>query len=113
MRSITALCFSLGLSLSTLACTDDGSPGDGASADDHAGWRDLPAIAGGPRQEHGVVALDGKVYVIAGAGGDGLNTGRVEVYDPGAVAVDGAIYVPGGGTQQGFGLTDVSEAFSP
>ncbi|KYF93781.1 hypothetical protein BE17_07180 [Sorangium cellulosum] len=82
MRSITALCFSLGLSLSTLACSDDGSAGGGPGADEHAGWRDLPAIAGGPRQEHGVVALDGKVYVIAGAGGDGLNTGRVEVYDP-------------------------------
>ncbi|KYF72116.1 hypothetical protein BE11_32990 [Sorangium cellulosum] len=109
MRPITALFFSLGLSMSTLACGDDG-----ASADDPAGWRELASIAGGPRQEHGVVAHDGKVYVIAGAGGDGLNTGRVEIYDPrddawseaaplpvalnhpNIVALNGKIYLLGG-----------------
>ncbi|WP_437733554.1 Kelch repeat-containing protein [Sorangium sp. So ce1335] len=132
MRPITALCFSLGLSLSTLACVDDASdvPGSGSSAgaDDPPGWSELAPIAGGPRQEHGVVALDGKVYVIAGAGGDGLNTGRVEVYDPrddtwseaaslpvalnhpNVAALHGKIYLLGGMTGD-FPWTAVGDVF--
>ncbi|AUX40634.1 galactose oxidase [Sorangium cellulosum] len=95
MRPIIALCFSLSLSLSALACGDDGpgagpgaagsgaaGSGGGESADDGSGWRALASIAAGARQEHSVVELDGKVYVVAGVGGDGMNTGRVEVYDP-------------------------------
>jgi N-acetylneuraminic acid mutarotase len=76
------------------------------------GWRELAPVAGGPRQEHGVVALKGKVYVIAGV--NPTNTGRVEAYDPrrntwaevaplplpmnhpNVAAVRGRIYVLGG-----------------
>lgn len=82
------------------------------------GWRELPPIAGGPRQEHSVTALDGKVYVIGGivptAEGELTTVDRVEIYDtrterwseaaplpiplnhPNVAAVDGRIYVLGG-----------------
>ncbi|WP_437659142.1 kelch repeat-containing protein [Sorangium sp. So ce1182] len=80
-------------------------------------------------------AEGGKIYVIGGEGNPAPGAQGVfddnEVYDTatdtwevlapmrtprhgtGAVAVDGTVYVPGGGTQQGFELTDASEAFSP
>ncbi|MGK4003222.1 kelch repeat-containing protein [Sorangium sp. So ce1036] len=122
MRFITPLCISLCLSLATAACVDDGSSvgessaasGEGMDSGAREGWRDLAPIAVGPRQEHSVVALDGKVYVIAGLDADQRNTGRVEVYDPRAgtwseaaplplglnhanvAAVNGKIYLLGG-----------------
>ncbi len=136
MRPITALGFSLCLSLVAAACVDDGSSasesgtgsGEGGSTDARSGWRELAPIAGGPRQEHGVVALDDKVYVIAGAGGDQLNTGRVEIYDPGeetwseaaplpmalnhpnVAAAGGKIYLLGGMIGE-FPWTAVGDAF--
>lgn len=82
------------------------------------GWRPLPPIAGGHRQEHSVAAVARKVYVIGGihrdAAGGITTTNRVEVYDtqrvrwataapmpvainhPNAAAVGGRIYVLGG-----------------
>ncbi|AGP33963.1 Kelch repeat-containing protein [Sorangium cellulosum] len=136
MRSITALGFSLCLSLTAAACADDGSggsegsaaSGDGDGQGARPGWRGLAPIAGGPRQEHGVVALDGKVYVIAGVGGELLNTGRVEVYDPredawseaaqlpmalnhpNVAALNGKIYLLGGMIGE-FPWTAVGDAF--
>jgi N-acetylneuraminic acid mutarotase len=76
------------------------------------GWIERAAIAGGIRQEHGVAALDGAIYVIAGV--NPTNTGQVDVYrpaedtwstvaplpvamnHPNVAAVDGQIYVVGG-----------------
>jgi N-acetylneuraminic acid mutarotase len=82
------------------------------------GWKPLPPIAAGPRQEHSVAAVAGKVYVIGGIHSDSaggfVTTDRVEVYDahrarwstaapipvamnhPNAAAVGGRIYVLGG-----------------
>ena len=82
------------------------------------GWRPLTPIAGGPRQEHTIAALGGRVYVIGGiyadAAGELPTTNRVEVYDtrsdswsdaapmpiamnhPNVAAVDGRLYVIGG-----------------
>ncbi|WP_437805864.1 Kelch repeat-containing protein [Sorangium sp. So ce1078] len=129
MRPISALGFSLCLSLVAAACADDGSTAsEGGGAGAPSDWHELAPIAGGPRQEHGVVALDDRVYVIAGAGGDQLNTGRVEVYDPGAgtwseaaplpvalnhpnvAAVGGKIYLLGGMIGE-FPWTAVGDAF--
>ncbi|MGN9786440.1 Kelch repeat-containing protein [Nonomuraea sp. ZG12] len=81
------------------------------------GWKPLAPIAGGVRQEHSVVALNGKVYVIGGiqrdAAGAVVTTTSVEVYDtrkdswspsaplpvamnhPNVAAVGGKIYVLG------------------
>ncbi|GAA1246582.1 Kelch repeat-containing protein [Streptomyces javensis] len=82
------------------------------------GWQPLAPIASGPRQEHSVTAIGGKVYVIGGivadpAGGFST-TGRMEVYDTrrdtwskaaplpvamnhaNVAAVGGRIYVLGG-----------------
>jgi N-acetylneuraminic acid mutarotase len=42
----------------------------------------LADLAGGPRQEHAVVALDGEVYVIGGFTGSGMLTDTVEAYNP-------------------------------
>ncbi|WP_437870443.1 Kelch repeat-containing protein [Sorangium sp. So ce363] len=136
MRSITALGFSLCFSLVTSGCIDGGSSasesnaasGEDVSAGARSGWRELAPIAGGPRQEHCVVALNGKVYVIAGVGGDFLNTGRIEVYDPrddtwseaaplpvalnhpNIAAVNGKIYLLGGMIGD-FPWTAVSDVF--
>jgi N-acetylneuraminic acid mutarotase len=82
------------------------------------GWHQVASIPSGPRQEHSVAAVGGKVYVIGGilpnpAGGV-TTTDRVEVYDtrrdtwseakplpvamnhPNVAAVGGRIYVLGG-----------------
>ncbi len=88
-------------------------------ADPHygRGWQELPDIKSGPRQEHGVAALGGKVYVLGGivprAGGGVTTVDRVEVFDtrtgrwseaaplpvpmnhPNVAVVDGRIYVLG------------------
>ncbi|WP_328990607.1 hypothetical protein OG394_30520 [Kribbella sp. NBC_01245] len=82
------------------------------------GWKPLAAIAGGPRQEHSVAALNGKVFVVGGIrpnGSGGFTTvSDVEVYDPSRntwqraasmpvamnhpnlAAVNGRLYVLGG-----------------
>ena len=82
------------------------------------GWKPLAPIAGGPRQEHSVVALGDDVYILGGIErnqtGGFVTTDRVEVYNteynnwssvaPLPVAmnhlnvatVDGKIYVVGG-----------------
>lgn len=48
------------------------------------GWKKLAPIASGPRQEHAVAAIDGRVYIIAGVEanrtGGFFTTNRVEVY---------------------------------
>jgi len=109
MRRITIFWLSLCLALCTVAVTQPVSAG---AAKESCGWRTLAPVAGGPRQEHGVVALSGKIYVIAGV--NPTNTGGVEVYDPAknswseaaqlplpmnhpnVAAVRGKIYVLGG-----------------
>ncbi|MFF3243738.1 Kelch repeat-containing protein [Streptomyces sp. NPDC002870] len=67
--------------------TDHPTPGGTPPAAEPSygqGWRPLAPIAGGPRQEHSVAAVGGKVYVIGGILADpGFpTTGRVEIYDP-------------------------------
>jgi hypothetical protein len=74
MRPSTTLYFSLCFALFMLACGDERVPSDPGS------WRGLAPIASGPRQKHAAVALDGKVYVIAGV--ISANTARAEVYGP-------------------------------
>lgn len=44
-------------------------------------WDALPPLAGGPRQEVGVAAVDGVVYVIGGITGRAVGVATVEAYD--------------------------------
>ncbi|MGI5150960.1 Kelch repeat-containing protein [Plantactinospora sp. CA-294935] len=82
------------------------------------GWRALAPLAGGPRQEHSVVAIGADVYVVGGIKPDGagglVTVTDVEVYDtrrdrwrrsaplpvamnhPNAAVVGGKLYVLGG-----------------
>jgi N-acetylneuraminic acid mutarotase len=55
---------------------------DAAAPDGPGGWTVLPPLAGGPRQETGVAALDGKIYVVGGFNGAGVVVATVEAYDP-------------------------------
>lgn len=65
--------------------TPPGTPTPRPEASYGGGWRPLAPIARGPRQEHSVAALGGKVFVIGGIlpipGGGVATTDRVEVYD--------------------------------
>jgi N-acetylneuraminic acid mutarotase len=45
------------------------------------GWRSLAPLGGGPRQENGVVALNGRVYVVGGFTAEGSIVGTVEAYE--------------------------------
>jgi N-acetylneuraminic acid mutarotase len=60
----------------------DSGTSDGASGS----WTPLPPLAGGPRQETGVAALDGKIYVVGGFNLAGVVVPTVEAYDPSARA---------------------------
>jgi N-acetylneuraminic acid mutarotase len=63
--------------------SDSHSPPPDALEDAPVGtWTPLPPLARGPRQETGVAALDGKIYVIGGFDGAGVVVATVEVYDP-------------------------------
>jgi hypothetical protein len=68
------------------ANVDRGGPPDDASGgtpDGSSGiWTSLPPLAAGPRQETGVAALDGKIYVIGGFNLAGVVVPTVEAYDP-------------------------------
>ena len=64
---------------------DIGAPdqsGDAGVPDGPGGWTPLPPLAGGPRQETGVAALDGKIYVVGGFNNAGVVVSTVEAYDP-------------------------------
>ncbi|MET0594818.1 MAG: kelch repeat-containing protein [Polyangiaceae bacterium] len=92
------------IALAATSCggsTDPVTPGDGGSTSDtgatpdtasppadapsdapSGGWTSLPPLAAGPRQETGVAALDGKIYVIGGFNSAGVVVSTVEAYDP-------------------------------
>lgn len=61
-----------------------GSSGGGAGGSDARGWRTLPSLPSGPRQETAVVALDGEVWVMGGFDDAGNVLDTVEIFDPAA-----------------------------
>jgi len=84
----------LGMSLAP-ACGDSSTPAEsGAGGTSGSGggepgrdgsalaWKSLPPLPGGPRQETGVAALDGKVYVVGGLTSATSTVATVEAYDP-------------------------------
>jgi N-acetylneuraminic acid mutarotase len=58
-----------------VGCGDDGGGGG-------SGWSTHAPLSLGPRQEMGVAALDGKVYVVGGIDGSRQAIATVEAYDP-------------------------------
>jgi len=79
-----------------IAAAPDGAPAaeGGPTADTGTGaetgatdgaasiWTALPPLGAGPRQETGVAALDGKIYVIGGFNSAGVVVPIVEAYEP-------------------------------
>jgi N-acetylneuraminic acid mutarotase len=59
----------------------DATPADVAS-DAPGTWTTHPSLRSGPRQETGVAALDGKIYVIGGFDSAGVVVPTVEAYEP-------------------------------
>src|SRR5688500_9873516 len=95
LRTLAAAVVTLSLALAGPATAAQAHPGhppstgvptDPGDAQYGGGWKQLASIAGGPRQEHGVAALDGDVYVVGGIRPDGSGSMTtvpdVEVYDP-------------------------------
>ena len=82
------------LTAACAACSSDpedpagngaGGAGGGAGAGGGsaaAGWETLAPLAGGPRQETAVVALDGRILVLGGFNEGGQVVADVEIYDP-------------------------------
>jgi N-acetylneuraminic acid mutarotase len=105
----------------------DGGAMDGSSG----GWTPLPPLGAGPRQETGVAALDGKIYVIGGFNLAGVVVPIVEAYDPAgrswstvapfprpihhanAAAVGGKLYVVGALLDGAFRATGDVYAYDP
>jgi len=94
-------------------------------------WTTLPPLPRGPRQEIGVGALDGRIYVLGGLTDTGAGSARVEVYDPatnswtnaaplpeqrhhiGVATLGGALYSVGGFAGSSFSPTDDVYRFDP
>lgn len=82
-----------GSSMSVGASADGsgGGPGSETAADTtgaggpippDGSWHGRPPLAGGPRQDVGVAALEGEIFVVGGLALGGGPVARVEAYDP-------------------------------
>jgi len=109
-----------------------GSDAPGSACDTSCGtWSAHAALSLGPRQEMGVAALDGRVYVVGGLDGSGQAVATVEAYDPGTdrwaqraslpsplhhvnvAAVGGKLYVVGGLTGSSFTASGTTLVYDP
>lgn len=105
-------------------CGDD--PGGGG-----AGWSVHAPLSLGPRQEMGVAALDGRIYVVGGIDGSRQAITTVEAYDPptdrwtqraslpdpmhhvNVAAAGGKLYVVGALSGASFDATGVTLVYNP
>ena len=94
-------------------------------------WSTHAPLSLGPRQEMGVAALDGRVFVVGGFDASGQPVATVEAYDPSAdrwtqraslpaplhhvnlAAVSGKLYVLGALTGASFDATGTTLAYDP
>ncbi len=109
-----------------------GSDAPEASCDTSCGaWSIHAPLSLGPRQEMGVAAVDGRVYVVGGFDGSGQAVATVEAYDPGTdhwtqraslpsplhhvnvAAVGGKLFVVGGLTGSSFTATGTTLVYDP
>src|SRR5262249_7921396 len=91
------LCFALAVLCCSLTCSCGGGGGGHATAGPQAGdtgeWSTVAPLQVS-RQEVGVAALDGKVYVIGGTA-SASRISSVEIYDPAANTWTFAASLPG------------------
>jgi N-acetylneuraminic acid mutarotase len=109
-----------------------GSDVPGSSCESSCGnWSTHAALSLGPRQEMGVAAVDGKVYVVGGFDGSGQAVATVEAYDPATdrwtqraslpsplhhvnvAAVGSKLYVVGGLTGSSFNASGTTLVYDP
>jgi N-acetylneuraminic acid mutarotase len=64
------------------SAASSGAPGSSAPSPSASKWKPLADLAGGPRQECGVAALNGQVFVVGGFSGSRNILTSVEAYDP-------------------------------
>ena len=118
----------LGVLLGALGC---GEPDCGVCG--HAGgtWSTHAPLSLGPRQEMGVAAVDGKVYVVGGFDASGQAVATVEMYDPATdcwtqraslpsplhhvnlAAVGSKLYVVGGLSGSSFSASGTTLEYDP
>jgi len=107
-------------------CSEEGPPGSLTGT-----WTTRAALSLGPRQEMGVAALQGKVYVVGGFDGNGAAIATVEAYDPATdgwtqrsslpaplhhvnvAAVGDRLYVVGALSGGGFGALGTTLSYDP
>jgi N-acetylneuraminic acid mutarotase len=107
-------------------CGDDEGGGGGG-----AGWSIHASLSLGPRQEMGVAALDGKIYVVGGINGSRQAIATVEAYDPSTdrwtqrasvpdpmhhvnvAAAGGKLYVVGALSGSSFGAIGTTLVYDP
>jgi N-acetylneuraminic acid mutarotase len=119
-------------------CGDDGGAVDGGAGVVDArvgpdsgrdGWFPLADVGGGPIQEIGVAALDGKLYVVGGFDAGVQLTDAVQVYDPdgnswslaaplpepvhhsNVAVVGGKLYVVGAMVLEGFNFVPIADVW--
>jgi N-acetylneuraminic acid mutarotase len=110
----------------TAGCGDEGAGGGGPGT-----WSTHAPLSLGPRQEMGVAALDGRVFVVGGFDGSGQPVATVEAYDPATdrwaqraslpaplhhvnlAAVNGRLYVVGGLSGASFGASGTTLLYDP
>ncbi|MEM7153893.1 MAG: kelch repeat-containing protein [Myxococcota bacterium] len=115
----------------TEAIDETGSESSGGPSSVDGQWVTFAPVAGGPRQETSVVALEGEVYVLGGIAEDLSISAAVEAYDPtmeawrnvaelpvpmhhpNAAVVDGRIHVVGFLTGFDFAVDGRAFAYDP
>lgn len=79
-QSVTGLATQGGTAADSTA--DETASDETAAPPPMGAWETRASLGEGPRQETGVAALDGEVYVVGGFGTGGALLARVEAYDP-------------------------------
>jgi len=114
-----------------VVCGTSGCGEDNGGPPSLGSWSSHTALSLGPRQEMGVAAVEGKVYVIGGFDGSGTPVATVEAYDPGSdrwtqraslpaplhhvnvATVGGKLYVVGGLSGSSFGASGTTLVYDP
>ncbi len=107
----------------------DAAGTSGSDADVRTGWHPMADVGGGPIQETGVAALDGKLYLVGGFDQSLQIGSRVQVYNPATdawtqaaplpiavhhanvIGANGSLYVLGAMQLSGFSFVAVGDCF--
>jgi N-acetylneuraminic acid mutarotase len=69
-------------------------PPAGCTVEPRSTWMPIDPLPGGPRQEIGVAALDGRVYVLGGLTDTGAGSALAEIYNTASEQWEGAAALP-------------------